>query len=323
MSNLANMHADRQVSMTKLTNEHADTQVSMNKLANMHADRQVSFTKMTTMEADRHRSMTKLANVHVDRQMSVPKLNKQTDRQVPMLKFANNLTDRQETPSLLINKHPYEREAMSKLISRYTERRDSMSPLVNSHRDRRESSTTMITNIELDQIEPMTKTIKGQAEPQEVITETNLEAELQEATDKEVVREIDQTGTGAKVNERQIERKVSRLKERKVSKLKVINKLGNVRKNPVKGRPSLRTKQIMFMLFMIPVLFVLSFIPHLALLLLKAFNPSFFNDMSPIEVSVYNVFLRSFVINNVANPIIYGFCDKKFRSECVDCVFRC
>lgn len=51
-------------------------------------------------------------------------------------------------------------------------------------------------------------------------------------------------------------------------------------------------------------------------MVINSMNPYFVKDMSPITVAVYNIFLRSFVINNMANPIIYGFCDKKFRSEC-------
>lgn len=82
--------------------------------------------------------------------------------------------------------------------------------------------------------------------------------------------------------------------------------------------PSLRTKQVTFMLFIITVVFVLSFIPHLVLMVINAMNPLFVKDMSPVGIAFYHIFLRSFVINNMANPIIYGFCDKKFRTECTD-----
>ena len=80
--------------------------------------------------------------------------------------------------------------------------------------------------------------------------------------------------------------------------------------------PSLRTRQVTLMLFIITVVFVLSFIPHLGLMVTISFKPDFLSNMSPAGVAIYNLFLRTFVINNMANPIIYGFCDKKFRSEC-------
>lgn len=86
----------------------------------------------------------------------------------------------------------------------------------------------------------------------------------------------------------------------------------------VNGGPSLRTKQVTFMLFIITVVFILSFIPHLVLMVINSMNPNFVTDMTPPGIAIYNIFLRSFVINNMANPIIYGFCDKKFRSECAE-----
>ncbi|WAR18052.1 OPSD-like protein [Mya arenaria] len=95
------------------------------------------------------------------------------------------------------------------------------------------------------------------------------------------------------------------------------NRLATPRRESITNRgPSLRTKQVTLMLFIITVVFVLSFIPHLILMVTISFKSDFLMDMSPIGVAVYNIFLRSFVINNMANPIIYGFCDKKFRSEC-------
>jgi hypothetical protein len=82
--------------------------------------------------------------------------------------------------------------------------------------------------------------------------------------------------------------------------------------------PNSRTKQVTLMLFIITVVFILSFIPHLVLMVINAMNSMFVKDMSPVGIAFYNIFLRSFVINNMANPIIYGFCDKKFRTECSD-----
>lgn len=81
--------------------------------------------------------------------------------------------------------------------------------------------------------------------------------------------------------------------------------------------PSLRTKQVTFMLFIITVVFVLSFIPHLVLMVINSMDTEFVVGMTPAGVAVYNLFLRTFVINNMANPIIYGFCDRKFRKAVV------
>ena len=111
-------------------------------------------------------------------------------------------------------------------------------------------------------------------------------------------------------------------KERQVSLTKDVNKLKNKRDNSVNCGSNLRTNQITFMLFMITLVFILSFIPNNILLILYAFDPSFTKNLSPTEITVYALFLRTYVINNMVNPFIYGFCDKKFRSESAKCVAR-
>ena len=60
-------------------------------------------------------------------------------------------------------------------------------------------------------------------------------------------------------------------------------------------------KQVTFMLFNITIVFVLSFIPHLTLMVMQTVNPEFMDDLSPKSVALYKIFLRTFVINNMAN----------------------
>ena len=86
--------------------------------------------------------------------------------------------------------------------------------------------------------------------------------------------------------------------------------------------PSGRTRKVTMMLFIITIVFVLSFIPHLSIIIWLAVRPSVIDDLSSPSIIVYNIFFRSFVINNMANPIIYGFVDKKFRAECSDFVLN-
>ena len=86
--------------------------------------------------------------------------------------------------------------------------------------------------------------------------------------------------------------------------------------------PSVRTRKVTMMLFIITIVFVLSFIPHLVIIIWINLRPDIIDDLDSPSIIVYNIFFRSFVINNMANPIIYGFVDKKFRSECADLVFN-
>ncbi|XP_045182565.2 orexin receptor type 2-like [Mercenaria mercenaria] len=76
------------------------------------------------------------------------------------------------------------------------------------------------------------------------------------------------------------------------------------------------TKEITKMLFIVTVVFILAFLPHLVLMLTNALRPQTFRELSPAGVIAYTFFLRTFVINNMANPIVYFVCLGTFRSMC-------
>lgn len=81
-------------------------------------------------------------------------------------------------------------------------------------------------------------------------------------------------------------------------------------------KPKSTTARVTIMLFTVSMVFALSFIPHLALMIVTAHNEHFLENMSEGQVMVYQIFLRSFILNNVANPFVYLFCDSKFRKIC-------
>lgn len=81
-------------------------------------------------------------------------------------------------------------------------------------------------------------------------------------------------------------------------------------------KPSHKLKQMTYMAFLVTLVFILAFIPHLVLIVTVAINPEFVKGMSVAGIVFYNIGLRSLTINNMANPIIYAFCDDKFRYNC-------
>lgn len=81
---------------------------------------------------------------------------------------------------------------------------------------------------------------------------------------------------------------------------------------------SVHTQEITKMLFIVTVIFILSFLPHLILMIMNSVRPRITKELSPSGVIVYNMFLRTFVINNMANPIVYFICLRSFRSRCFD-----
>lgn len=83
-----------------------------------------------------------------------------------------------------------------------------------------------------------------------------------------------------------------------------------------KPKTSRTTARVTMMLFTVSVVFTFSFIPHLVLMIITVQDKTFLGNLTPSELIAYQVFLRSFVVNNVVNPIIYMFCDTKFRQLC-------
>lgn len=66
----------------------------------------------------------------------------------------------------------------------------------------------------------------------------------------------------------------------------------------------------------ISLAFILSYLPHLTISLLTALKGKFLLPPGPVVSAVLPIVTRSFVINNVVNPIIYGLMDKRFRDNC-------
>lgn len=73
-------------------------------------------------------------------------------------------------------------------------------------------------------------------------------------------------------------------------------------------------KYTMLMLF-ISLAFVMSFLPYLGLVTWRTLAPNYErNLLSKSELIVFNIFMRSWMISSVVNPLIYGFFNKDFRS---------
>ena len=82
-----------------------------------------------------------------------------------------------------------------------------------------------------------------------------------------------------------------------------------------KSKKHIRTIRITTMLFIITVIFVISFLPYLIISILNGMDDHFWNDMSTGELVIINLLMRTYFINNMVNPIVYWFLDKKFKQE--------
>lgn len=84
-----------------------------------------------------------------------------------------------------------------------------------------------------------------------------------------------------------------------------------------------RARKTAFLMFVITLGFILSFLPHLLLMLVRQIKGDFVDDMSDTNRAVYKFFLRSYFLNSAINPVIYSVCDTRFKSACANIFGRC
>lgn len=66
----------------------------------------------------------------------------------------------------------------------------------------------------------------------------------------------------------------------------------------------------------VTTIFIVSFLPHLCLMLARFLKPSLYDNLSDSGFVLYNIFLRSYLASSVLNPFIYGCLNRKFRYHC-------
>lgn len=84
---------------------------------------------------------------------------------------------------------------------------------------------------------------------------------------------------------------------------------------------NINTKKYTIVMLSITAAFVISFLPYLILMtwrtLSKEYEPNLF---SKSEMVAFQIFIRSFLINSAANPLIYGFLNTEFRNFVIACI---
>lgn len=82
----------------------------------------------------------------------------------------------------------------------------------------------------------------------------------------------------------------------------------------IKNRNRIRSKTTLIA-FLVTLVFILSFLPHLCLQVTKLLNKGFDYSLRGSGLIAYNIFLRSYFINSVSNPFIYGTLNVHFSKE--------
>nr|KAG5712473.1 hypothetical protein BaRGS_011447 [Batillaria attramentaria] len=75
------------------------------------------------------------------------------------------------------------------------------------------------------------------------------------------------------------------------------------------------SRRTTLMLFLITVVYVVSFLPYLILMVVKVLDEDSLSGRGDGWELAHNILIRSYFINSMANPIIYSFCSRTFRKE--------
>ena len=78
----------------------------------------------------------------------------------------------------------------------------------------------------------------------------------------------------------------------------------------------LKSRKATMIAMSVTVVFFLSFLPYLSLITARIVHTDFDKSLRGAALVFYNIFLRSYFINSVANPVIYGVQNARFRTEC-------
>ena len=77
-----------------------------------------------------------------------------------------------------------------------------------------------------------------------------------------------------------------------------------------------------WMFMLIAGVYIVCFVPKIALLLMENFDKTFWVDIADDMLGVSLFFYRLYIFNNVCNPVIYCFFDPRFRRE-LKILFKC
>ena len=69
------------------------------------------------------------------------------------------------------------------------------------------------------------------------------------------------------------------------------------------------------MLLAVTIAYVVSFLPFVVIVAIRVVVPAYYTTLSDAQKSIWQFFLRSYVINCAANPIMYGLFNKDFRNK--------
>ena len=81
------------------------------------------------------------------------------------------------------------------------------------------------------------------------------------------------------------------------------------------GGKEIRAGRTTMILFIVTLIFVLSFVPYLAIVTMRYIRRDLTKSLTPAQLTIYNLTLRSYLLNSAVNPIVYCFLNRQFRMK--------
>lgn len=92
---------------------------------------------------------------------------------------------------------------------------------------------------------------------------------------------------------------------------------GSMSDNSVRrhGGQEIRAGRTSLILFIVSLIFVLSFLPYLSIVTIRYVKTDLVKHMTGTGLTIYNLTLRSYLLNSAVNPVIYCFLNRHFRMK--------
>ncbi|XP_061169464.1 alpha-2 adrenergic receptor-like [Saccostrea echinata] len=94
------------------------------------------------------------------------------------------------------------------------------------------------------------------------------------------------------------------------------NSMYSITSESMRFGPKIQVTKSYIMLFSVTVVYICTFLPFCVIAILRCVKPAIYSTLSVMETNLYQLFLRSYMLNMAANPVVYCFVNKDFRNDC-------
>ena len=129
--------------------------------------------------------------------------------------------------------------------------------------------------------------------------------------------EVSETKTNTKTDHAPQNKTIATSNKTKKHKSVKPSKSNVLVRHTTKGTSEKHTRKITLMMLTITIVFIISYLPFIIISLADSSDIDYWKDMTTSQQVFTDFMLRFYLINNMANAIIYSFWDERFRREVI------